>query len=220
MVRGERNHQIPLTAPVQYPERDDLHIDPYVLGAWLGDGTSTKAEITSADQEILDEIERAGYLVAAQRTRPLVYRIGGTGHSRSLSTGRYVRNESLSSVLRTMGLLGQQAHPGALPPSVGRSAAGPAAGTHGYRRLRRRLRSLRFHVGPRVARRSDARVGGEPRLPADAREEASEAVRRRLRTVLRGAVHPGPTGLPVAEEGRPAKNVGPIPPLPGDCRRP
>ena len=108
MVRGERNHQIPLAPPVQYPERDDLHIDPYVLGAWLGDGTSTSAEITNADAELLLEIERAGYLVAPQRTRRLVYRIGGTGHSRSAATGRYVRNESLSSVLRTMGLLGNK----------------------------------------------------------------------------------------------------------------
>jgi deoxycytidine triphosphate deaminase len=108
MVRGERNHQIPLAPPVQYPEREDLHIDPYVLGAWLGDGTSTSAEITNADAELLLEIERAGYLVAPQRTRRLVYRIGGTGHSRSCSTGRYVRNESLSSVLRTMGLLGNK----------------------------------------------------------------------------------------------------------------
>ena len=40
-VRGERNHQIALTNAVQYPERD-LPIAPYVLGAWLGDGTSTE----------------------------------------------------------------------------------------------------------------------------------------------------------------------------------
>jgi hypothetical protein len=107
-VRGERNHQIPLAAPVQYPERDDLHIDPYVLGAWIGDGTSTKAEITSADPEILQQIEQAGYLVAARRTRPLAFRIGGTGHTPSCSTGRDVRSESLSSVLRSMGLLGNK----------------------------------------------------------------------------------------------------------------
>jgi dUTPase len=107
-VRGERNHQITLTPPVQYPERSDLPIDPYVLGAWLGDGTSTSAEITSADSEILREIENAGYLVAAQRTRPLLYRIGGTGHSRSCSTGQYTRNDSLSSTLRTMGQLGNK----------------------------------------------------------------------------------------------------------------
>ena len=55
-VRGERNHQITLAPPVQYPERGDLPIDPYVLGVWLGDGTSTKAEITSADAEFLERL--------------------------------------------------------------------------------------------------------------------------------------------------------------------
>jgi deoxycytidine triphosphate deaminase len=102
---GERNHQIPLAPPVQYPGRTDLPIDPYVFGVWIGDGTSTKAEITSADPEILCEIEKAGYAVAAQRTRPLVYWIGGTGRTRSAMTGRFERNDSLSSVLRNMGLL-------------------------------------------------------------------------------------------------------------------
>jgi len=103
LVRGERNHQVDLAGPVKYPERR-LPIDPYVFGAWLGDGTTTKAEITSADAEILNEIELAGYAVAPTRTRPLVYRIGGTGHSRDQVTGRYVPNDSLCRTLRSMGL--------------------------------------------------------------------------------------------------------------------
>jgi deoxycytidine triphosphate deaminase len=52
-VRGERNHQIPLAGPVQYPERE-LPIDPYVFGIWLGDGTSTKPEITSLHSTLPD----------------------------------------------------------------------------------------------------------------------------------------------------------------------
>jgi deoxycytidine triphosphate deaminase len=104
-VRGERNHQVALAGPVQYPKRE-LPIDPYVLGAWLGDGTSTAAEITCADRNILEEIEMAGYAVAKTRTRPLVYRIGGTGHTRDDATGRYMRNESLSSKLRDLGVMG------------------------------------------------------------------------------------------------------------------
>jgi hypothetical protein len=73
-VRGERNHQIALAGPVRYPERD-LPVDPYVLGAWLGDGTSTSAEITYADREVLEEIETAGYAVAKTRTRQLARRL-------------------------------------------------------------------------------------------------------------------------------------------------
>ena len=63
-VRNEVNHHVGLTAPVDYPCRD-LPIDPYVLGVWLGDGTSSKAEITCApgDQEVLRHIEAAGHQV-------------------------------------------------------------------------------------------------------------------------------------------------------------
>jgi deoxycytidine triphosphate deaminase len=110
VMRGERNHQIPLTEPVQYPERE-LPIDPYALGVWLGDGTTTKAEVTSADPMILIQLVQAGYAVRRQRTRPLVYRVGGTGHTRSAETGQYVRNDSLSSALRNLDLLGRKRIP-------------------------------------------------------------------------------------------------------------
>jgi deoxycytidine triphosphate deaminase len=46
-ARGEYNHQVALSDPAQYPLRP-LPIDPYVLGVWLGDGTSTRSEITCA----------------------------------------------------------------------------------------------------------------------------------------------------------------------------
>jgi deoxycytidine triphosphate deaminase len=108
--RDEFNHQIPLAGPALYPERD-LPVDPYVLGAWLGDGTTTKAEIACADQEILDEIALAGVGVAPQRTRLLTYRLGGMGHTRDALTGRLTASDSLNSTLRWMGLLGQKAIP-------------------------------------------------------------------------------------------------------------
>jgi deoxycytidine triphosphate deaminase len=106
-VRGEVNHHVQLAGAIWYPERD-LPIDPYVLGAWLGDGTSTKAELTCADDHILEEVAAAGYRVAPQRTRRLTYRIGGMGRTRSTLTGRYERNGSLSSTLRDVGLLGNK----------------------------------------------------------------------------------------------------------------
>ncbi len=107
---GEVNHHIPLAGAPWFHERD-LPIDPYVLGVWLGDGTTTKAEITCADGEILDNVAAAGYGVAAQRTRPLVYRIGGTGQTRDARTGRLTRNDSLSSRLRNLELLGRKRIP-------------------------------------------------------------------------------------------------------------
>jgi hypothetical protein len=56
----ETNHSIENTLPLNYSEKD-LLIDPYVLGCWLGDGRSSNGSIECADQEILDEIKKAGY---------------------------------------------------------------------------------------------------------------------------------------------------------------
>lgn len=49
-------------------EQKELPIDPYVLGAWLGDGSQTKPVITHAesDCEIIKEIERRGFVISAK----------------------------------------------------------------------------------------------------------------------------------------------------------
>jgi hypothetical protein len=107
--RTEYNHVVDQPLPVRYPERD-LPVDPYVLGIWLGDGTSTKAEVTSADAEVLEEIRSRGYAVAPA-SGPLAYRVGGVGHTRDAATGRYTRKASLSSRLRDLGLLGAKRIP-------------------------------------------------------------------------------------------------------------
>jgi deoxycytidine triphosphate deaminase len=110
LQRGaEYNHHVLLAREVRYPERH-LPIDPYVLGAWIGDGTSTKAEITTVDEPVLRQIERAGYRVAPA-SGPIAYRIGGEGRTRHPRTGRYMRNGSLSSRLRDIGLLGRKRIP-------------------------------------------------------------------------------------------------------------
>ena len=108
---SEMNHHVPLAGAVWYAERE-LPVDPYVFGVWVGDGTSTKAEVTCADSPILKEIAAAGYRVGPQRTRELSYRIGGTGHDRNPSrctvTGRFAASASLQSTLREMGVLGRK----------------------------------------------------------------------------------------------------------------
>ncbi len=56
-----RNHSIPMPGALELPERK-LPVDPYVLGVWLGDGTTASASLTCAasDVEILDHIRAAG----------------------------------------------------------------------------------------------------------------------------------------------------------------
>ena len=56
---------IPRWSPVEYPEKD-LPIDPWVLGAWLGDGTSSSGRITSHPDDqpyMIGEFQKAGYEV-------------------------------------------------------------------------------------------------------------------------------------------------------------
>ena len=55
----ENYHYIPLTAPVKFPERDVL-LDPYFVGAMLGDGCLTKRcrmTLTGIDTEIVDHMK-------------------------------------------------------------------------------------------------------------------------------------------------------------------
>jgi len=110
-MRTEHNHHVHLTGSVQCSERT-LPVHPYVLGIWLGDGTSTSAEVTTADEEVLRHIQSCGYAVTPA-SGPIRWRIGGTGHTRDPQTGRYTRNDSLSSTLRTMGMFGNKHVPAA-----------------------------------------------------------------------------------------------------------
>lgn len=57
---GRLNHSVVVAGAIELP-RADLPIDPYTFGVWLGDGTSTSGAVTSADHEVFDAIEGAGY---------------------------------------------------------------------------------------------------------------------------------------------------------------
>jgi deoxycytidine triphosphate deaminase len=112
-VGEEYRHHVGLTEPVQYPEQR-LPIDPYVLGVWLGDGTSTgiEAEVTcgAGDEQILDEIAAARYAVW-KSNGVSAYRIDGALRGRAVR-GRdeygCVADGPLSSTLGGMGLLGDK----------------------------------------------------------------------------------------------------------------
>lgn len=47
---GARNHRIPVAGPLELPNAD-LPLDPYVLGAWLGDGDSDAGRLTVGDAD-------------------------------------------------------------------------------------------------------------------------------------------------------------------------
>jgi hypothetical protein len=58
--RGFRNtYSVRVAAPLQCPDAD-LPVPPYTLGAWLGDGATATGSVTSADPDIIAEIEAEG----------------------------------------------------------------------------------------------------------------------------------------------------------------
>ena len=64
---GGANHSIPLAGALELPEAI-LPSDPYVFGLWLGDGTTANGSLTTADQEIVDNIAVARYRVRTRST--------------------------------------------------------------------------------------------------------------------------------------------------------
>ena len=72
---GLLEHSVQVSKPLQLPEIY-LPIDPYVLGAWLGDGNSSEAGFTSSDQFIIDEIVARGVNVTKRSSK---YGYGLTG---------------------------------------------------------------------------------------------------------------------------------------------
>lgn len=76
-----------LTAPLELPEAD-LLVPPFVLGAWLGDGSSCSGGFTGIDPQITDEIEAHGYVVT---------------HSKQLAKAHYIKG--IVGQFRTIGVL-------------------------------------------------------------------------------------------------------------------
>lgn len=92
----ERNHSISVAGPLSIEARD-LPIDPYVLGAWLGDGHSDSARITysAEDTDVPAELEAAGVVL----TSPYADRRGSHAISAGLAfadTGTCRRGHDLS----------------------------------------------------------------------------------------------------------------------------
>ena len=92
------NHSVSNAKPLQ-GEAAELPVPPYTLGAWLGDGTTAAAQITSADPEIVMRIEAEGFAEGTLQARlrtlgvlgnkhiPLNYLRASEGQRRALLAG-------------------------------------------------------------------------------------------------------------------------------------
>ena len=67
---GSYATKIKLSEPLQFEEKQ-LPIDPYTLGAWLGDGRSNRGNICThfEDHEIWENIEKNGYKLSFQNNK-------------------------------------------------------------------------------------------------------------------------------------------------------
>lgn len=97
---GDRrlNHSVANSHALELPNRE-FPVGPYTLGAWLGDGSSKAAQITTADPEVIMRVEADGYdpktLQARLRTVgvfgnkhiPMEYRRGSESQRRALLAG-------------------------------------------------------------------------------------------------------------------------------------
>lgn len=96
MVRGTRtNHSTRVAGVLNLPEVA-LPVDPYVLGLWLGDGTTSDGSFTTADPETVAELEKAGYTVRKRPSSKYGYGVLG-----------------LKAQLRDLGVLGNKHIPDA-----------------------------------------------------------------------------------------------------------
>ena len=73
-----RGFIIDMAEPLQLPKKD-LPIEPYVLGAWLGDGSSHHGVIYNhiSDHQIIEEIEKEGWDAVQKPSDELCYTIWG-----------------------------------------------------------------------------------------------------------------------------------------------
>lgn len=62
---GRMMYQLPIVEALEFTPRT-YTMDPYVLGAWLGDGSTGKPCITGVDSEIIEKIESRGYRKSAE----------------------------------------------------------------------------------------------------------------------------------------------------------
>lgn len=93
---GQNQHRVQVAGALQTPNIE-LPIHPYVLGCWIGDGTTNCGRISKPDQELFDRIAGCGY------------KIGDPPPSKGKCPTRTVYG--LRAQLRQIGLLGHKAIP-------------------------------------------------------------------------------------------------------------
>lgn len=75
-VRRRLNHSVAVAGALRLPEQD-LPINPYLLGVWLGDGTTREGVLCIHEQEIADHVAATGAELVSWLSDPFMYRVQG-----------------------------------------------------------------------------------------------------------------------------------------------
>lgn len=87
-------------------KRQPTEIEPYFLGAWLGDGHSDSARITTEDKEVVDYLKGYSDRLGLQVSR--IDQPNNNSKVYSITKGRKGNGFSLQALLRKNGLLGNK----------------------------------------------------------------------------------------------------------------
>lgn len=99
----EYKYRVPLTKPVQYPEKE-LPIHPYLLGVWLGDGFTDSVRVACGYDDIYemcDHIESVGYSTKIYHNSDRAPTIG-------IDVGRKSTKNTTKEKFKQLGLLGNK----------------------------------------------------------------------------------------------------------------
>lgn len=91
------NHSVRIAKPLALPKAD-LPIPPYVLGAWLGDGTSSCANITGVDLQIFQGIAEEGQAIKQSPCDPQRWCMTGDGLQSKLRSLELLNNKHIPEV--------------------------------------------------------------------------------------------------------------------------
>jgi len=104
--KREWNHRVMLAGPLQTPAAD-LSVHPYVLGTWLGDGSTDSAVLTCSykDLELVENVRATG---TEMHERVSTNENSGSFGYGSRDRTQAARNVSVQAKLRKLGVLGNK----------------------------------------------------------------------------------------------------------------
>lgn len=106
-TRNEFNYAIRKCDALDFHNRYIFILHPYLLGLWLGDGTTNSPEITVTEQEIKDKMENLNVTLKQKGTHSIVFSMNQS-HKFNSKLKRQKNGTSYRDILKGLGVLGNK----------------------------------------------------------------------------------------------------------------